>query len=1298
MLGSRFSKTKVRRRGSSLLRHPFDISTPDWDRVSSAVYGARKRLLDAGLRPQDIGIDYDLGDDPSAPLAPPKPKASNLQRALDAISTINYGMAGFARGAINSANGAQRDAGALKEMREGLSHKDKRGFGSALDAAGWKYDKKKPFYSASNLGHLGVGLAADVFLDPTTYLTLGFGGAARAASRIGIKGMDEAVKAGMAARRARGIDPNSVEEFAKIKREALEAVAGGSARAVGGLGPEKMARKALQDKGGIRLGRFNLVPQEVLRRLPGGDKLFTATAGERSHLYKTLTDTNRGEPGSTRQRLAKVLAHTAERFDPDFHLRNLPVDVQASIQMADKLKREGVYVGDLKGAEKAGELSRMLQDLGHEGDAGFEELVARMLDPESKMARDVALNKYFRSTAKLELDDTFDPTALAAQAGVDAADIPMLASATKVGRYLRNHFYNLAESQRRVGILGKDQVRGDYFPQIRSEMAAFHAAGRDGMETQKHLGQTSAGKQRVGVDEHYLPEEVQRMYRPEYGLSHAVAVASRKASTAIQERIYMDTVLRKLADRGLATETRYLPGAEVMDRVKALQKMIDADPTNTALKAKLMEVLEADSAHYGAVGATARRDKNIPSWYPWFPKGEETYKVGEQRAPNFDAPRPDAINDPLVGPSGRAGYMDPLLVKDAVGEYSDWQRLFGNEYHRDLVEGLIQIRKIKGEISRLARASGNGSLPADHPLVQKLKGLQEEWHPDRSPSNADDAFLSNTEESLRVEDEIREAFQLDPSAMIQKFYKGQESALAALRDESRGAVRAFNMPADMVNKLNDLGKIKDRNGLLPIVQGHLNKWKTWATVMNPGYWLRNMQGYYNMGYSMTGDPLAAAKAGGAGRAIWDAIDPKAGVRLLGDKRKQGFEALAAQFERDMGLPRAEARKQAAEYLKFANRSGQRRASFMERENAAATYNQAEKRARKFETGAQWTQPIRKGGRRILDTAQKNMEDIYRLGMTNRLFKEGLTKEEAVLRGDDFFYDYGKSTDFERDVMKTIMPFYSWLRKNPVRQVRNLIENPGRFGNYGDVTNELSQGAEDPEMKWAPQYFRDLTGVPLPNTGLGKSLVWNPNLPLQGLNTDLRDAVGGIHPLIKVLPEIATNYNTFTGRPIEDNPVIGGRHYREAGSAFDLAEGAYGLAGRDLASDFPSLFRYQEPASSLGADAAPALHARGKLTHLVDAINPLVANMGKWLPTSERDWNKLQEVGAEATGDPLSIISDLQKKDPRAFARFASQMLGVTLLGYDPASEYKSLAYTNESALRQLVQEFRKRKMLASLED
>lgn len=72
-------------------------------------------------------------------------------------------------------------------------------------------------------------------------------------------------------------------------------------------------------------------------------------------------------------------------------------------------------------------------------------------------------------------------------------------------------------------------------------------------------------------------------------------------------------------------------------------------------------------------------------------------------------------------------------------------------------------------------------------------------------------------------------------------------------------------------------------------------------------------------------------------------------------------------------------------------------------------------------------------------------------------------------------DYGALTTFERDVMRRVVPFYSWYRRNFPQQMMQVLSNPGFMNLYPKSVTAMQNimGTDDPSDDWmVPDWIRE----------------------------------------------------------------------------------------------------------------------------------------------------------------------------------------------------------------------------------
>lgn len=141
---------------------------------------------------------------------------------------------------------------------------------------------------------------------------------------------------------------------------------------------------------------------------------------------------------------------------------------------------------------------------------------------------------------------------------------------------------------------------------------------------------------------------------------------------------------------------------------------------------------------------------------------------------------------------------------------------------------------------------------------------------------------------------------------------------------------------------------------------------------------------------------------------------------------------------------------------------------------------------------------------------------------------------AAERTKKFLFDYNDITDFERDTMKRIIPFYTWMRKNIALQMEQIIKQPAKFGDVARMKAAIEAQAPAVDERWTPKYFPELYAVRTPmKTSKGSPLYLNPNMPFQDINRmfNIRDWLSSLAPW-KVVMELALNKQFFSGKEIE----------------------------------------------------------------------------------------------------------------------------------------------------------------------
>jgi hypothetical protein len=203
-------------------------------------------------------------------------------------------------------------------------------------------------------------------------------------------------------------------------------------------------------------------------------------------------------------------------------------------------------------------------------------------------------------------------------------------------------------------------------------------------------------------------------------------------------------------------------------------------------------------------------------------------------------------------------------------------------------------------------------------------------------------------------------------------------------------------------------------------------------------------------------------------------------------------------------------------------------------------------------------PILEGGDRLAEFTDSG----NRYGTYLNQIRRGVAPEEARRVTDLTQVNYKPDafTDFERDVMKRIFPFYSYTRGITPLIADQLIDNPA--GLMGQSIRAISRASQPTEDNFTPENLRQSASIPVP-TGLPfvsldpssplRRYLTNIDLPYEsvinlfspGVGNSLFDQAGDTlqktalnilgqtNPLIKGPLELATNRQFYSNRQLSD---------------------------------------------------------------------------------------------------------------------------------------------------------------------
>lgn len=302
---------------------------------------------------------------------------------------------------------------------------------------------------------------------------------------------------------------------------------------------------------------------------------------------------------------------------------------------------------------------------------------------------------------------------------------------------------------------------------------------------------------------------------------------------------------------------------------------------------------------------------------------------------------------------------------------------------------------------------------------------------------------------------------------------------------------------DITNKMSFKQHEMLSNNYVKLFDKYQTIWKMWNTTVNPGFHIQNAIGNAFQGFLSMGTVALDTKMLKKASDIYRTADPKAVVTL--NKTKYTYRQIK-QMAEDSGV---------LEY------------SFFNTDNPLQGFGQSAKTKGKLKPSVDPTDTANFIPYKIGNKIGSEIEGTQRLSLFMHNIDEGKTIEEAVDNVNKFMFDYNDLTDFEKSVMKRVIPFYTFMRKNAPLQLEQLVNNTNVFRMYDKITDNISKSNGDeyvPENQ-RNEYREDY--VQLPFKLGGENVGIDTNLPFEQLDRmSPKKILGQSSPFIKTPIEVA----------------------------------------------------------------------------------------------------------------------------------------------------------------------------------
>jgi hypothetical protein len=153
--------------------------------------------------------------------------------------------------------------------------------------------------------------------------------------------------------------------------------------------------------------------------------------------------------------------------------------------------------------------------------------------------------------------------------------------------------------------------------------------------------------------------------------------------------------------------------------------------------------------------------------------------------------------------------------------------------------------------------------------------------------------------------------------------------------------------------------------------------------------------------------------------------------------------------------------------------------------------------------------------------------------------QGKSVKEALQIAEKAGFDYRAVTRFESQIMRRLIPFYSFARKNIELQLKVLGENPQRINQIFAVIRNLGISPSEQEKQDLPDYITQALSVKIGMSKNGlQEYIANFGTPIEAFanlfdDNQILRTISMMNPLLKVPIEIGIGKDSFRQKDLKD---------------------------------------------------------------------------------------------------------------------------------------------------------------------
>jgi len=371
--------------------------------------------------------------------------------------------------------------------------------------------------------------------------------------------------------------------------------------------------------------------------------------------------------------------------------------------------------------------------------------------------------------------------------------------------------------------------------------------------------------------------------------------------------------------------------------------------------------------------------------------------------------------------------------------------------------GKIKLDKVHQEIydrlSDEAKASLGGIQEAGWQLGKKKIGQTGELFETDPLIIATKRAMSSVE-ALSARDMLNKAkkFGLAKGEWEKLAKTGNTQAIGMRQVKGVDELKGLMFPERIAEALERVHKplfnINELNNLASRYKGLISFWKRMTLTIFPEYHTRNIIGNFWNNYVVAG-----------------LSDPKYYIRA-GFLQKM-FDKNPLQAEKFWMITEAGEKVNGKQLMDEMREHGLLKTGAVSKETNEALADQV--RGANINPLSSRFAPIR-AGKKIGETIEDNGKIAHYLFMRQK----GYSPMDSVLSAKAALFDYGQLTEFEKNVLRNVFPFYSWSKNNIPLQLKGILTQPGKYSKIAKGKEEFEEqaGTRKTSVKWMPEWMQD----------------------------------------------------------------------------------------------------------------------------------------------------------------------------------------------------------------------------------